>query len=117
MHKENQKEFFYSVLRLDKFTKTNEQLKSHQDRWISLFVRASEMNEDEVNEIFGDESMFQEIFHILKLDSLISDEREEYNYSEDIRRASAEYLNYVARRIDILVRGEVQRNFGKKVSN
>jgi hypothetical protein len=51
----NQKGFSYSVLRLDKFPKANEQLKNIQDRWISLILHISEMTEEEAEEIFCDE--------------------------------------------------------------
>jgi hypothetical protein len=87
----NQKEFSYSVLRLDKFTKTCEQLKTNQDKWSSLILHGSQMTEKDVDEIFGDEPVFQEVFQILKLENLPSEERKEYHLSEGIR-LSAENL-------------------------
>jgi hypothetical protein len=87
----NQKEFSYSVLRLDKFTKTNEHLKINQDRWISLILHVSEMTEEEANEIFGHEPVFQEVLQMLKLDTLTSDKCQEYLHSEKIRRSEEEY--------------------------
>jgi arsenate reductase-like glutaredoxin family protein len=87
----NQKELSYSVLRLDKFTKTNEHLKNNQDRWISLILHVSEMTEEEANEIFGDEPVFQEVLQMLKLDTLTSDKCQEYLHSEKIRRSEEEY--------------------------
>jgi hypothetical protein len=86
----NQKEFSYSVLRLDKFTKMNEQLKNNQDRWIFLILYVSEMTEEEADGIFGHEPMFQEVLQILKLDNLTSDERQEYLHSENTRRSEEE---------------------------
>jgi arsenate reductase-like glutaredoxin family protein len=90
-HEGNQKEFSYSVLRLDKFTKTNEHLKNNQDRWISLILHVSEMTEEEANEIFGHEPVFQEVLQVLKLDTLPSDKCQEYLHSETIRRSEEEY--------------------------
>jgi hypothetical protein len=84
------KEFSYSVLRLDKFPKTNEQLKNNQDKWISLILHISEMTEEEAEEIFGDEPVFQEVLQILKLDNLTPDKRQEYLHSEKIRRSEEE---------------------------
>jgi hypothetical protein len=84
------KEFSYSVLRLDKFPKTNEQLKHNQDKWISLILHISEMTEEEAEEIFGDEPVFQEVLQILKLDNLTPDKRQEYLHSEKIRRSEEE---------------------------
>jgi hypothetical protein len=88
--KEYLKEFSYSVLRLDKFTKKNEQLKNNQDRWISLILHVSEMTEEEAEEIFGDEPVFQEVLQILKLDNLTSDKCQKYLHSENIRRSEEE---------------------------
>jgi hypothetical protein len=90
-HKENhQKEFLYTVLRLDKFPKKNKQLKSNQDKWISLILHISEMTKEEADEIFGDEPVFQEVLQILKLDNLTSDKCQEYLHSEKIRRSKEE---------------------------
>jgi hypothetical protein len=86
----NLKEFSYSVLRLDKFSKANEQLKSNQDRWISLILHVSEMTEEEADEIFGDEPVFQEVLQILKLDNLTPDKCREYLHSEKTRRSEEE---------------------------
>jgi hypothetical protein len=86
----NLKEFSYSVLRLDKFPKANEQLKNNQDRWISLILHISEMTEEEAEEIFGDELVFQEVLQILKLDNLTPDKCREYLHSEKIRRSEEE---------------------------
>jgi uncharacterized protein with GYD domain len=86
VHEANhQKEFSYSVLTLDKVTKTRDQLESDLDRWIFLFLHASKMTEKEVDSIFGNEPIFQEIFQILKLDNLPPDELEKYYHSEKNR--------------------------------
>jgi uncharacterized protein (UPF0147 family) len=91
IHEENHlNEFSYSVLRLDKFPKANEQLKNNQDRWISLVLHISEMTEEEAEEIFGDEPVFQEVLQILKLDNLTPDKCREYLHSEKIRRSEEE---------------------------
>jgi hypothetical protein len=90
-HERNhQKEFSYTVLKLDKFPSKNEQLKNNQDRWISLILHISKMTEEEADEIFGDEPVFQEVFQILKLDNLTSDKRQEYLHSEKIRHSEEE---------------------------
>jgi uncharacterized protein with GYD domain len=86
VHEANhQKEFSYSVLTLDKVTKTKDQLESDLDKWIFLFLHASKMTEKEVDNTFGDEPIFQEIFQILKLDNLPPDELEKYYHSEKNR--------------------------------
>jgi hypothetical protein len=54
----NQKEFSYSMLRLDKFTKTCEQLKTNQDKWISLILYGSEVAQKDIDVIFCDEPVF-----------------------------------------------------------
>jgi hypothetical protein len=96
MHETNyQKEFSYSVLRLDKFTKTRDQLKDDLDKWISLFLHGSKMVEKEVDDVFGDELIFQEIFQILKLDNLTSKQLEKYYRLEEIR-----YSNENSMRLD-----------------
>jgi GTP cyclohydrolase II len=83
VHEANhQKEFSYSVLTLDKVTKTKDRLEGNLDRWISLFLHASKMTEKEVDSMFGDEPIFQEVFEILKLDNLTPDELEKYYRSE-----------------------------------
>jgi hypothetical protein len=64
--------------------KTN-QLKTIQDKWLTLLVRGSEMTENEVEEMFGDEPMFLEIFQILKLDNLTPNQRRRYYRAEEIR--------------------------------
>jgi hypothetical protein len=91
IHEENHlKEFSYSVLRLDKFQKTTDQLKNNQDRWISLILHISEMTEEEAKEIFDDEPVFQEVLQILKLDNLSSNKCQEYLHFEKIRRSEEE---------------------------
>jgi uncharacterized protein with GYD domain len=86
VHEANhQKEFSYSVLTLDKVTKTKDQLEGDLDKWIFLFLHASKMTEKEVDSIFGNESIFQEIFQILKLDNLPPDELKKYYHSEKNR--------------------------------
>jgi hypothetical protein len=82
MYEKTQKEFSYSVLRLNKFTKTKDQLEGDQDRWITLMLHVSEMTEKEAEEIFGDNPMLQEILQMLKLDNLPLDECQEYCRSE-----------------------------------
>jgi hypothetical protein len=42
LHEPNQKNFSYSILKLDKSKKTREPLKTDQDRWISHLLHASE---------------------------------------------------------------------------
>jgi GTP cyclohydrolase II len=83
----HQKEFSYSVLTFDKATKTKDQLESDLDKWIFLFLHASKMTEKEVDNTFGDESIFQEVFQILKLDNLTPDEIEKYYRSEKDRHS------------------------------
>jgi GTP cyclohydrolase II len=78
----HQKEFSYSVLTLDKATKTRDQLENDLDKWIFLFLHASKMTEKEVDNTFGDESIFQEVFQILKLDNLTPDELKKYYRSK-----------------------------------
>jgi uncharacterized protein with GYD domain len=84
---DHQKEFSYSVLTLDKATKTKDQLEGDLDKWIFLFLHASKMTEEEVDSMFGDEPIFQEIFQILKLDNLTPDELEKYYRSEKDRHS------------------------------
>jgi GTP cyclohydrolase II len=89
VHQANhQKEFSYSVLTLDKVTKTKDQLESDLDKWIFLFLHASKMTEEEVDSIFGDEPIFQEIFQILKFDNLPPDKLEKYYRSEKNRHSN-----------------------------
>jgi GTP cyclohydrolase II len=83
----HQKEFSYSVLTFDKATKTKDQLESDLDKWIFLFLHASKMTEKEVDNTFGDESIFQEVFQILKLDNLTPDELKKYYRSEKDRHS------------------------------
>jgi PD-(D/E)XK nuclease family transposase len=79
------KEFSYSIVGLEDFAKKNKSLKTIQDKWLTLLVRGSEMTENEVEEMFGDEPMFLEIFQILKLDNLTPDQRQRYYRAEEIR--------------------------------
>jgi hypothetical protein len=114
-----QKEFSYSVLRLDKFPKTNEQLKNNQDRWISLILNVSEMTEEEAEEIFGDESVFQEVLQILKLDNLTSDKCQEYFHSEKIRRSKEESNRSKfekGRKIGLEIFRQLSREIGQEIS-
>jgi hypothetical protein len=108
----NLKEFSYSVLRLDKFPKTNEQLKNNQDKWISLILHISEMTEEEAEEIFGDEPVFQEVLQILKLDNLIPDKCQEYLHSEKIRRSEEE-----SNRSKFEKRQKIAREITEKISD
>jgi hypothetical protein len=107
----NLKEFSYSVLRLDKFPKANEQLKNNQDKWISLILHVSEMTEEEAEEIFGDEPVFQEVFQILKLDNLTPDKCREYLHSEKIRRSKEE-----SNRSKFEKRQKIAREIAQKIS-
>jgi hypothetical protein len=107
----NLKEFSYSVIRLDKFPKTNEQLKNNQDRWISLILHVSEMTEEEAEEIFGDEPVFQEVLQILKFDNLIPDKCREYLHSEKIRRSEEE-----SNRFKFEKRQKIAREITQKIS-
>jgi hypothetical protein len=114
-----QKEFSYSVLRLDKFPKTDEQLKNNQDRWISLILNVSEMTEEEAEEIFGDEPVFQEVLQILKLDNLTSEKCQEYLHSETIRRSEEESNRYQleeGRKIGRDIAQEISRERNRKIS-
>jgi hypothetical protein len=86
----HQKEFSYSVLRLGNFPKPNKHLKNNRDRWISLILRLSRMTEEEAENIFHHEPVFQEVLQILKLDNLTSDKRQEYLHSEKIRCSKEE---------------------------
>jgi hypothetical protein len=79
-----QKEFSYSVVKFDKFTKTKEQLKTDQDKWILLFLRGSEMTEKEV----------EEIFQMLKLNKLTSEELQKYHRLEKIRHYNEESMRF-----------------------
>jgi hypothetical protein len=117
--KEYLKEFSYSVLRLDKFTKKNEQLKNNQDSWISLILHVSEMTEKEAEEIFGDEPVFQEVLQILKLDNLTSDKYQEYLHSEKIRRFKEESNRSEfekGRKIGREILRELSREIGREIS-
>jgi hypothetical protein len=107
----NLKEFSYSVLRLDKFPKANEQLKNNQDKWISLILHVSEMTEEEAEEIFGDEPVFQEVLQILKLDNLTPDKRQEYLHSEKIRRSEEE-----SNRFKFEKRQKITQEIAQKIS-
>jgi signal recognition particle subunit SEC65 len=116
------KEFSYSVLRLDKFPKANEQLKNNQDRWISLILYISEMTEEEAEEIFGDEPVFQEVLQILKLDNLTPDKCREYLHSEKIRRSKEESNRSkfekgrrIAREIVKKISEEIIRDISQKI--
>jgi hypothetical protein len=118
----NQKEFLYSVLRLDKFTKTCEQLKTNQDRWISLILYDSEMTQKDVDEIFGDEPVFQEVFQILKLENLRLERRREYHLSEEIRlsaenllRSNFERGRQMGREICRKIFEEISREMRRKI--
>jgi hypothetical protein len=84
-HGEALKEFSYSIVGLEDFAKKNKSLKTIQDKWLTLLVRGSEMTENEVEEMFGDEPMFLEIFQILKLDNLTPNQRRRYYRAEEIR--------------------------------
>jgi hypothetical protein len=93
VHEANhQKEFSYSVLTLDKVIRTKDQLEGDLDRWIFLFLHASKMTEKEVDNMFGDEPIFQEIFQILKLDNLTPDELEKYYRSEKNRHSKQDSM-------------------------
>jgi hypothetical protein len=95
MDEENPKGFSYSIVGLNKFPKTKEQLKSHQDKWLALFLCGSKMTEEEVQEVFGDDPIFQEVFQILKLDHLTPEELEQYNFLENIRQGNEKWIkNY-----------------------
>jgi hypothetical protein len=97
-------EFSYTVLRLDKFPKEFKQLKNIQDNWISLILNVSEMTEEEADEIFGDEPVFQKVLQILKLDNLTLEESQEYLHSEKIRRSEVDSNKYKAMRdLDITI--------------
>jgi hypothetical protein len=118
----NQKEFSYSVLRLDKFTKTCDQLKTNQDKWISLILHGSEMIQKDVDEIFGDEPVFQEVFQILKLENLRLEKRKEYYLSEDIRlseenhrRSNFERGLQIGREINQKISQEIGREMYRKI--
>jgi hypothetical protein len=118
----NLKEFSYSVLKLDKFSKANEQLKNNQDRWISLILHVSEMTEEEADEIFGDEPVFQEVLQILKLNNLTSDKCREYLHSEKIRRSKEksnrskfEKRQKIAREIAEKIFEEISREISQKI--
>jgi signal recognition particle subunit SEC65 len=118
----NQKEFSYSVLRLDKFLRANEQLKNNQDKWISLILHISEMTEEEAEEIFGDEPVFQEVLQILKLDNLTLNKCQEYLHSEKIRRSEEESNRSefekgrrIAREIVEKVSDEIIRDISQKI--
>jgi hypothetical protein len=108
----NLKEFSYSVLRLDKFLKANKQLKNNQDKWISLILHISEMTEEEAEEIFGDEPVFQEVLQILKLDNLTPDKCQEYLHSEKIRRSEEE-----SNRSKFEKRQKIAREIAQKISD
>jgi hypothetical protein len=113
------KEFSYSVLRLDKFPKTNVQLKNNQDRWISLILHISEMTEEETENIFDDEPVFQEVLQILKLDNLTSDKRREYLHSEKIRRSKEESNRSKfekGQKIGLEIYQEILREIGRDIS-
>jgi hypothetical protein len=115
----HQKEFSYTVLRLDKFPKKNEQLKNNQDRWISLILNVSEMIEEEADEIFGDEPVFQEVLQILKLDNLTSDKCQEYLHSEKIRRSKEESNRSKfekGRKIGLEILRVLSREMGREIS-
>jgi hypothetical protein len=77
--------FSYSAVELCNFTKTNEQVKTLQDKWLTLFVRGSEMTEKEVDEIFGNDPMFQGIFQTLKLANWTEFDRQKYAASQEAR--------------------------------
>jgi PD-(D/E)XK nuclease family transposase len=81
-YKGNQKKFSYSVVELNQFTKTNDQVKTLQDKWFTLLVHGSDMTEKEANEIFGDEPMFQEIFQLLNFSGWAEYDRREYALSQ-----------------------------------
>jgi hypothetical protein len=120
IHERNhQKKFSYSVLRLDKFPKTNEQLKNNQDRWISFILHVSEMTEEEVEDIFGDEPVFQEVLQILKLDNMTSDKRQEYLHSEKIRRSEEDSNRSKfekGRKIGLEINREISREIGRNIT-
>jgi hypothetical protein len=111
----NQREFSYLVLRLDKFTKTREQLKTNQDKWISLILHGSEMTEKDVEEIFGDEPVFQEVFQILQLKNLPLEKRKEYHLSEEIR-LSAENLRRSNFEKGRQMGQEINQRIGREIS-
>jgi hypothetical protein len=119
-HERNhQKEFSYTVLKLDKFPSKNEQLKNNQDRWISLILHISEMTEEEAEEIFGDEPVFQEVLQILKLDNLTPDKCREYLHSEKIRRSEEESNRSKfekGRRIGLEILCELPPEIGQEIS-
>jgi hypothetical protein len=88
------KKFSYSLLKLEKFNKTDEQLKTDQDKWISLIFRGSAMDKKQVKTIFGEDSMFQQLFEMLELKKFSKEERLKYTELQRLRYCSADLVNF-----------------------